>query len=108
MELFTFLQMSGSLERVTALAMPGKEVRDELSTFDAAAAQCYKAEDRERLLGIVESAYGTYGAFNDEVRRIIAGATGAQMASSSHQAQGPCRAQLTQSFCAAHVSTCRS
>ena len=80
MELFTFLQMSGSLERVTALAMPGKEVRDELSTFDAAAAQCYKAEDRERLLGIVESAYGTYGAFNDEVRRIIAGATGTQMA----------------------------
>ena len=80
MELFTFLQMSGSLERVTALAMPGKEVRDELSTFDAAAAQCYKAEDRERLLGIVESAYGTYGAFNDEVRSIIAGATGAQMA----------------------------
>ena len=76
MELFVFLQMSGSLERVTTLAMPGKEVQNELSTFDAAAAECFKAADRERLLGIIESAFGNFDAFNADVRKIFEGATG--------------------------------
>ena len=72
MELFVFLQMGGSLERVTALALPGKEVQQELATFDAAKAQCFKQEDRERLLGIVEGAFGDFGAFNMKVRKIFA------------------------------------
>ena len=71
MELFVFLQMGGALERVTALALPGKEVQRELATFDAAQAQCFKAEDRERLLAIVEAAFGDFGAFNAKVRAIF-------------------------------------
>ena len=38
MELFVFLQMGGELERVTACALPGKEVQSELASFDAAKA----------------------------------------------------------------------
>ena len=71
MELFVFLQMGGELERVSALALPGKEVQHELATFDAAAAQCFKQEDRERLLGIVEAAFGDFNAFNVKVRSIF-------------------------------------
>ena len=71
MELFVFLHMGGSLERVQALALPGKEVQRELATFDAAKAMCFKADDRERLLGIIESAFGDFGAFNSKVRHIF-------------------------------------
>ena len=71
MELFVFLQMGGSLDRVTALTLPGKEVQRELATFDASKAQCFKAEDRERLLGIIESSFGDFGTFNATVRRIF-------------------------------------
>ena len=71
MELFVFLQMGGSLERVSALTMPGKEVQQELANFDAAAAQCFKQEDRERLLGIIESAFGDFKSFNAKVRQIF-------------------------------------
>jgi len=71
MELFVFLQMGGSLDRVTALTLPGKEVQRELATFDASKAQCFKAEDRERLLGIIESSFGDFGTFNATVRKIF-------------------------------------
>ena len=71
MELFVFVQMGGSMERVTALALPGKEVQRELATFDAAQSQCFKADDRERLLGIIEGAFGDFGVFNAKVRRIF-------------------------------------
>ena len=71
MELFVFVQMGGSNERVTALALPGKEVQRELATFDAAQSQCFKPDDRERLLGIIEGAFGDFGAFNAKVRRIF-------------------------------------
>ena len=72
MELFVFLQMGGARERVTALALPGKEVQRELATFDAAKAQCFKQEDRERLLSIIEGAFGDFGTFNAAVRKIFA------------------------------------
>ena len=34
-------------------------------------AQCFKPEDRERLLGIVEAAFGDFSAFNAKVRSIF-------------------------------------
>ena len=48
-----------------------EEVQRELAPVDAAAAQCFKVEDRERLLGIIEAAFGDFGAFNAEVRKIF-------------------------------------
>ena len=40
-----------------------------LRAFDAARAQCFKPEDRDRLLSIIESGYGDFGEFNRVVRR---------------------------------------
>ena len=47
------------------------EVQRELATFQAEQAQCFKAEDREHLLGIVESAFGDFAAFNQKVRGLF-------------------------------------
>ena len=71
MELFVFLQMGGEIQRVTAVALPGRDVMAQLALFDAAKASCFKPEDRERLLGIIESAFGDFGAFNTKVRTIF-------------------------------------
>lgn len=72
MELFVFLQMGGSIDRVNALVLGGKNVERELATFDAAKAQCFKQEDRDRLLGIIESAFGDFTTFNGKVRGLFA------------------------------------
>lgn len=71
MELFTFLQMGGELHRVSALALPGRDVHTALATFDASKAMCFKPDDRERLLGIIESAFGDFSSFNAKVRAIF-------------------------------------
>lgn len=72
MELFVFLQMGGELDRISALALPGRDVNTALLTFDAAKAQCFKQDDRQRLLGIIESAFGDFNSFNAKVRSMFA------------------------------------
>ena len=47
------------------------DVQRELATFDASKATCFKVEDRERLLGIIESAFGDFNSFNGKVRTIF-------------------------------------
>ena len=72
MELFVFLQMGGDLQRVSAIALPGRNVHAALATFDAAKATCFKAEDRQHLLGIIESSFGDFNSFNAKVRSLFA------------------------------------
>ena len=38
------------------------------ATFDAEKATCYMPEDRSRLLGVIESGYGSLDEFNIAVR----------------------------------------
>jgi len=40
------------------------QIRKQFKTFDARMAKCYKAEDRERLLAVIESGFGSFDAFN--------------------------------------------
>ena len=72
MELFVFLQMGGELDRISALALPGRDVNTALLTFDAAKAQCFKQDDRQRLLDIIESAFGDFNSFNAKVHSMFA------------------------------------
>ena len=46
-------------------------VREAILTFRAQRAQCFKPEDRDRLLGIVESSFGTFHEFNSRVRTAL-------------------------------------
>ena len=68
MELFTFLQMGGALERIDVRRLgDDQNVLRQLARFDASVAQCFKNEDRQRLLGIIESAFGSFVDFNASV-----------------------------------------
>ena len=77
-ELFTWLQMGGAAERVRVSPLPPEEgaavgvsLDTQLATFDALQAQCYKADERQRLLGIIEEAFGDFKVFNAAVRSIL-------------------------------------
>ena len=77
-ELFTWLQMGGAAERVRVSPLPPEEgaavgvsLDTQLATFDALQAQCYKSEERQRLLGIIETAFGDFKVFNAAVRSIL-------------------------------------
>ena len=79
MELFTFLQMGGALERIDVRRLgDDQNVLRQLARFDASVAQCFKNEDRQRLLGIIESAFGSFVDFNASVRTIFAKRDGTQ------------------------------
>ena len=79
MELFTFLQMGGALDRIDVRRLgDDQNVLRQLARFDASVAQCFKNEDRQRLLGIIESAFGSFVDFNANVRQIFAKRDGTQ------------------------------
>ena len=71
MEIFVFLQMGGDPQRVSALALPGRDVMAALAHFDASKATCFKPEDRQHLLGIIEGAFGDFSSFNAQVRSLF-------------------------------------
>ena len=81
MEMFTFLHMGGAAERIemrliTQPDVDTEEARGRLAQqferFDAAKAQCYKVEDRQRLLAVIEAGFGDFDAFNASVRAAFA------------------------------------
>ena len=72
MEVFVFLQMGG--KRESMVIKPLDETADLANIFehfDAAKAQCFLASDRQKLFGIIESAFGTFAPFNKLVRGIF-------------------------------------
>jgi hypothetical protein len=61
-------------KRESMLVKPLDETADlvfNLEHFDAAKAQCFLASDRQKLFGIIESAFGTFAPFNKIVRGIF-------------------------------------
>ena len=79
MEIFTFTFMGGAADRITLLPIQEGDqevaltaIFDSFATFDANAAKCFKPEDKEALLGVIESGTGSLAAFNDTVREMFA------------------------------------
>ena len=76
-ELFTWATMGGAAERVRVAPLPLGEgdgdtpLEAQLASFDALNAQCFKPDERQRLLGIIEEAFGDFGVFNAAVRSIL-------------------------------------
>ena len=62
------IRKEGSSTGQTAL----EATYDAFSTFDANAAKCFKPEDKEALLGVIESGTGSIDAFNATVHEIFA------------------------------------
>ena len=74
MELYTYLHMGGSVERVELMDIEGKtpeQLQHTLASFDAHKASCFKPNDKQRLLGVIEAGYGDLHAFNMEVRWLL-------------------------------------
>ena len=114
LEIFTFVFMGGSIERITfvpltkqggpsgagALELSASEDRQshyqreelikDFVAFDASKAQCANPEDRERLLGIVETACGSLDAFSRIVRDTFS--VEAQSSFNAYAAGGKARA----------------
>lgn len=105
MEMYTFLRMGGELGRVTTLPVTDASKRAQaealaaqrsrkrfsirqslvsgaqrvlkpLTMFDAREATCFKPEEREHLLAVIESGFGDFHKFNLLVRSIFEGAVG--------------------------------
>ena len=48
-----------------------QQIAKEFKTFNAAKAQCFKVEDRERLLAVIEAGFGDFKEFNELVRDVF-------------------------------------
>ena len=72
MELFTFVHMGGSHDRIHLWQIGGDEVGAALMAFDANRAQCFLRRDREKLLGVIETAFGDLAQFNVVVASVFA------------------------------------
>jgi len=70
MELFTFIRMGGTKERIY-LAMLSEEIDVKLTSISAAKAQCTKPGDADRLLGIIESGFGDLRPFDRVVHEMF-------------------------------------
>ena len=74
MEIFTFMRMGGTQERIevnmithkdhTDPAAAKKVLKRQFATFDAAKAECFLPKDKDRLLAVVEAGFGDFLVFN--------------------------------------------
>ena len=71
MELFTFVRMGHTAERIKLTTLGGEESMQALAKFDAAKAKCFYERDREKLLAVVESGFGDLAPFNKAVRELL-------------------------------------
>ena len=81
MEIFTFMRMGGTRERIevkmithkdhTDPAAAKKALKKQFATFDAAKAECFLSEDKHRLLAVVEAGFGDFKVFNKRVSEIL-------------------------------------
>jgi hypothetical protein len=67
LECFTFLKMGGDVDRIIMMPIGGYDDGDLLKgflTFDARHADCFKPDEREHLLGVIESGFSSFENFN--------------------------------------------
>ena len=73
MELFVYLRMGGahSSMLVRLLDDDDRDLAQLPAKFDAGKSQCFLDGDRQRLLAVIESSFGTFEPFNKIVRGIL-------------------------------------
>merc|ERR1712150_168276 len=71
MEVFVFLKMGGSTQRVTILPIgmdDENEAMDIFDNVDVSKCKCHLEQDRQRLLNIVKQGFASFEDFNETVR----------------------------------------
>mmetsp|Transcript_17137 Transcript_17137/g.52988 ORF Transcript_17137/g.52988 Transcript_17137/m.52988 type:complete len:544 (+) Transcript_17137:92-1723(+) len=72
-ELFVFLSMGGKPSQVSIHLLDGTPSLTTIAaTFDARHAECFKEEDKDRMLSFIERSSGSVEVFNDKVRAMFA------------------------------------
>ena len=72
----SLLKMGGARESmVVRLLDEQHRFHQQLAAFNAACARCYHDSDRQRLLAVIEAAFGTFEPFNEIVRNVFAEAS---------------------------------
>ena len=74
MEVFIFLKMGGSIQRITIVPIDvadSTEARKLFADADVSKCKCFLEEDRQRLLGIVERGFGDFDTFNQMIRQMF-------------------------------------
>jgi len=88
MELFVFFAMGGTVDKlqVVAIAADGEiqtsscESAKSLLQLDVGDAHCFKREDEEHLLAVIETAFGSFAKFNQTARTMLQEALESQAA----------------------------
>ena len=75
-EVFVYLEMGGEKEGITVIptgegANAREAVLQSFSRFRAEEAECFLADDRERLLAVIEASFGDFKYFDRSVRKIF-------------------------------------
>ena len=65
------MRMGGSLERVTLIPLASDTLR-KLRLFRLSRARCHKEEEREHLLSVIETGFGSFATFEAAVRSTLA------------------------------------
>ena len=73
MELYVFVRMGGQRADIVVelLGDATADLTTSLAQFDAGKARCYLDRDRQGLLAVIESSFGTFAPFNKLVRGIF-------------------------------------
>ena len=73
MELFVFVRMGGKRADILVelLGDATADLTASLAKFDAGKARCYLDRDRQGLLAVIESSFGSFAPFNKLVRGIF-------------------------------------
>ena len=80
MEIFVYIQMGGKISCITIIPLPIAvggaapsldAVRHSFRAFRGEKSECFLEEDREKLLGVIESSFGDFKQFNKAVRDVF-------------------------------------
>ena len=71
--MFVYLKMGGAKNSmlIKMLDKNDRQLFKQLKTFNAADARCFLDDDRQRLLAVIETGFGSFAPFNAVVRGIF-------------------------------------
>ena len=76
LEFFTFTRSGGDSDKIVLKPLNPDGMAQVVSCLDIKRASCYHPEDKQRILAIIESSYGSSRQFNAACKSILAGSWG--------------------------------
>ena len=87
LEIFTFLRSGGSYDRIDVRPLD-LDAAEAVALFDVRKADCHLMRDKQALLAIVESSYGSFGVFNKACKKILLAKLGSGRAQAEEKKGG--------------------